>query len=147
MSKHIDKLCRRTLNLEMKLCYLDIRKISQTIRQTKSFIKEKIPKNIFEEFSIRSNRSYEKRYKKLKESLQKKFNNLKFQTRHQTKGCENNNWFKNISKTIIPDDISKFLSLGPKFGIGPFGRLINMGRYLADVEDIIADQPEETKDY
>ncbi|KAK9871692.1 hypothetical protein WA026_014142, partial [Henosepilachna vigintioctopunctata] len=34
----------------------------------------------------------------------------------------------------------------PKFGIGPFGRLINIGRYLADVEDIIADQPEETKD-
>lgn len=56
---------------------------------------------------------------------------------------DNSKWFKNVSSAEIPTDISDFLSLGPKFGVPVVGKDLNIGRFIADVEGIIAEVPDE----
>lgn len=97
----------------------------------------KLPNNIIVEFYRKLSINYNRSFFKVKNDNQRKFNKL-FQ--HQS--IKNNiisqpHWLKNLTNTEIPQDITNFLAMGPKFSIQPSRQDIDIPLLLADVDFLV----------
>lgn len=145
MRRHVRRLSNKNLNLEIKECYYDLSNLKNNIISIQGILKNTLPNQIYNEYCRRLDIAYNKRFSKIKNVHLKKFTELqqKVVNDRQKMFVNNEKWFKNISDVDIPSDIVDFLSLGSKFGIAPTGKNLNVKRFLADVENIIVEHPDE----
>lgn len=144
MRRHIHRLSKKNLNIEIKVCYHNISKINSSIVNIQNQLKNIIPLFMFNEYTRRVKVTFEVRFNRVKNLNLTKFDKLKHLTKNdQELFKDNRKWFCNISDIDIPKDVADFLSLGPKFGVSPTGLDLNIKTFLADVEDIIVDIPDE----
>ncbi|KAK9883489.1 hypothetical protein WA026_001662, partial [Henosepilachna vigintioctopunctata] len=105
-----------------------------------------LPENLYMEYSHRLNLLYGKRFNTAKNTNINKFLELKENSLRDAQLFSNNNkWFKNMSDINIPKDIADFSSLGPYFGVSSTINQFNAKNFLADIEDILQETPENEK--
>ena len=111
-------LSKKTLSLEIKITCNSISKTQKYIHNNKENLKIIIPNEIFNEYNNRLKRNDNIILNKIKNSNISKFNRLnELKSDKKVLFFDNAKWFKNISDTDIPSEISDFLSLGPKFSV------------------------------
>lgn len=127
------------LNLEISITIKNLIRL-QTLQSTlENDIELQLPQNIWLEFKHRTTVKQNRVFYDTKASLRNKFDRIRSQQQRQVKVQDN--WFKNISDTIIPPDISDFLALGPKFSIKPSTRDVSIPHILANIECATAKLP------
>lgn len=107
----------KLINLEISSNHKSISLINKSLILLKQEIINLTSEHVFNDFAHNTSLKYNKIFKKTKQNNIKKFENLKKAQINEIKVCDN--WLKNISNTVIPHDISKFLALGPKFSVEP----------------------------
>ena len=147
MHRHMFRLSKKNLNMEIKVCYCNTAKIKSIIHSIKEQLKDSLPTHILNEFSRRLNMAYDRRFSNVKKANLLKFNGLKQLSLSNAEKLflNNSGWFKNLSDVDIPTEVSDFLSLGPKFGVSPTGLNLHIKHFLADIEDIIYEVPDQNK--
>lgn len=146
MKRHLKQLRKKNLNLEIKVCYQDLRGINSCIHKIKLELAKYVPEFIFQEYSRRLKISYDKKFVKIKNLNLEKFDSLyRKQKGDDRLFIDNSKWFMNVSDVDIPKEVSEFLSLGPKFGVSPTVRDFETKNFLADVECIVSDIPDDNK--
>lgn len=138
LNEYDKRLGNKLVSLEISANH----KLIEVLKSNKKKLKDEIinltNEAIFNEFSARQTIQYNRLYCKIKNKNITKLNNLKSKYTQNYLNT-NPNWIKNISDTVIPDDILKFLSLGPKFSIEPVvGKDIPIKNVLADIEYIVS---------
>ncbi|XP_050497247.1 uncharacterized protein LOC126878721 [Diabrotica virgifera virgifera] len=131
------RLENRILNLEISNCIKVINNLESNLSKLKRDIIDFTSEFIFNNFSSKQQVLYNKTFHKTKLVNTNKYNRL-FNQELNLKLKTKPGWIKNLSNVTLPDDISRFLSLGPKFSIEPIvGKDIPIRDMLADVETIM----------
>lgn len=133
------RLEHKILNLEISVTIKNLNSLSSQLVNLVTDINRLIPADIWQDFRVRQDRIYNSAFINIRSDLSRKFDTLK--ARQQLKIPTQERWFKNISNEQIPDDISNFLALGPKFSIKPNVRDISIPKILAEVESVTTHEP------
>ena len=105
-----------------------------------------LPEYVLEEFSRNMTFSYNKQFSAVKNKNIKKLNKLKSETLNIKLFNNNSKWFKNLTNKDFPEDISSFLSLGPKFALNATSNDVPIAVLLSQVENIIQALPSDQQD-
>ncbi|XP_074025984.1 uncharacterized protein [Leptinotarsa decemlineata] len=130
-----DNLKKKILNLEIKITHNDLKNLENISNKQTKFVTESIPINIWLEFEKRQTIKYNKIFNDIKKKNIDKLNILKMNSKSDIKTKEN--WIKNLSDIIIPEDIKHFLALGFNFSLPPTTTEVNIPNLLSDIENLI----------
>lgn len=133
----------KILNLEIKITHDSISKFEKTLNITKNQVVNILPYNITTEFFKKQSINYNKVFYKVKASNMRKFTNLVNSNINKIKTPTQ--WIKNLTLTDIPQEVTNILALGPKFSIKPDINSINIPKFLADIDLVISNVPEEVR--
>jgi hypothetical protein len=135
---------KKFLNLEIRLCYDKIRKINKKVEVTQFEIFRRIPLEIFNGFIQSQDKKYDKIFKSDSEYLGNKFNKLNNQQNVVSQEILNEDWFVNLTETVIPVETKFLLGLGPKFAL-PIEKRSDIPIFdlLREFEDVIRTNFEE----
>lgn len=140
------RLGLRTLNFEIKITISDINNLEKSLHETKHFVFNTLPQNIFIEFARRNQNCFKKKLAYIRKVNVTKFNRL---CRYQAKVKlfhNNSKWFINLTDTVFPEEVKNLLSLGPKFSLPISPKELHAGRLLADIESILDKLPQNYRD-
>nr|CAH7767041.1 unnamed protein product [Callosobruchus chinensis] len=134
--KPLERLGDKLLTIEINSSHKTISKLKATLISLKDSIISHTSLNIFRNLESAQLRHYNRIFHDTKRTNIRKFNKLKDDTLKVLLNTQPN-WIKNISNVDIPDDISKFLALGPKFLVEPIlNKDLPMKSLLGDVDCI-----------
>ena len=139
------RLGRKTLNFELDITCSEIKRLEQRIRDFATSASNVLPHFIVEEFKFRQSVAFNKTLNTIKRVNTRKFEQLKMDVNRDAKFRDNSGWFINLTNVVIPENISDFLSLGPKFSWSPNKTDIKINRIIANVESILDLLPENTR--
>lgn len=100
-------------------------------------IKINVHPNIYTNFMNRQRITNQKFYDKIKRNNIKKFRELTTVNSKKNNIKIKENWIYNLTTTIIPDNILKFIALGHKFSLQPNINNISIFQIIAEIEDIL----------
>lgn len=126
------RLVHRILSMEISITIKNLTFLIQRQEKLKADIRGVFPEGIWWEFDHRCSFKYRKAFHRIQDTHIRKFSRIEREQAVQI--STKSTWFKNISETEIPDDITRFLALGPKFSIAPTFRDISIPRILAEIE-------------
>lgn len=129
------RLRTKLLNLEIKVTHDSVRCLEKTLRTTKNKLSNKLPYYIIVNFFRNQSIKYNRTFFQVKNANLRKFNNLKRLS--QSRIITPAHWIKNLTEIDIPNEVSNFLALGPKFSIEPVLNDINIPKLLSDVDHIV----------
>lgn len=128
------RLVHKILSMEISITLKNLNYLSHQLTQLKQEIVTKFPEDIWLEFEHRCSLKFNREFHKVRSVQTKKFDRLLQQQTLKIKTSET--WFKNISNTEFPTEVSNILALGPKFSLQPNYSDISIPRILAEVETI-----------
>lgn len=130
----LKRLGNSLLSLEISITIKNITYITESLSKIEDRIVTFLPRHVWMEFRGRVEVSYERAFRKIKDTHLQKLQRIK---REQVPGIQfKSSWFRNISSSPIPTEIADFLALGPKFSLRPNLKDISIPRIIAEVESI-----------
>lgn len=140
-----DNLMRKILNLEIRHTVVAITQIEKQNMCIFGTLKQTLPVFILNEFKLRQYKSYNNYFRQVKEKNVNKLNSL---SNSQIASYNiQDEWFKNLSSKIIPNDVQTMLALGPRFSLHVPVREISVDNLIADIEHILDSVPERNRDF
>ncbi|XP_050502963.1 uncharacterized protein LOC126882192 [Diabrotica virgifera virgifera] len=137
------RLDSKLLNVEIATNHKNLKKLENSLSLLKNNIIQSTSENIWLQFSHTQSINYNKLFFSIKSDNLKKIDTL-YQSCCKTFLKTDPKWIKNLSTSIIPNDILGFLALGNKFSIEPkLGKDLQIKSLLADLEQIISSLPSE----
>ncbi|XP_044751730.1 uncharacterized protein LOC123311725 [Coccinella septempunctata] len=144
IEKFNDKLRSKILSLEIKFAERRVAQLERKLKECMGALRNQIPPDVFNEYQARQIRSYNGRFNKVRNVQRSKFDRLI--KKHISKLSTKQSWLVNLSGVELPEGVKTMLSLGPKFGVPPHNNQISIKKILSDVEYIISDLSERTRD-
>lgn len=151
LTKKVDnltmKVYKQVLSMEIKITCANIKQMVLKIKEIRFKLLRTVLPEIVNEYEARLNHSFDNYLNKIKNRNIRKFHQLSQMKSRDGLFIDNSKWFKNLSDVNIPQDISDLLSLGPKFAVPCEEKSrLRLDRFLADVENIIEELPDNSKD-
>lgn len=125
------------LNYEISITIQKINNTSNYKYEIDQNIKNNIHPSIYTNFINRQKISNQKFYNKIKRNNIRKFINLTTINNKKNNIKIKDNWVYNLTNETIPDNILKFIALGPKFSLQPSSKNLSIYQIITEVEDIL----------
>lgn len=133
-----NRLVHKVISMEISITIKNLNFLTHRQAQLKDNIRQTFPEHVWLEFDHRCTLRFNREFHKIRDVQTRKFNRLKSEF-HKIIPTQTS-WFKNISDTNFPEDISSLLALGPKFSLQPSIRDISVPHLLAEIESINYDR-------
>ncbi|XP_030749952.1 uncharacterized protein LOC115877775 [Sitophilus oryzae] len=138
------KVRRKILNLEIKITISDLNLYQKRIDAIYNNITNILPREIVNEFNNRLKHTFQVEFNRVKSINVNKYGVLISKVQSDIRVRDE--WLRNISSTVIPDNVVKVLALGPKFNISPNANTIKIPELLSDLELAVSGFDKNKKD-
>lgn len=135
--KYIEKFNNKILNLIIKQKHFEINKTEIELDNNKTLIQQHISDKDYYILCQSEAILYNSNLKKTTQKQIKKLQELKTIRENKQRIKHNKDWFINKTNIVVPTNIQKLLSLGPKFALPIQKQNFPLFKCIADGEDII----------
>lgn len=137
------RLKHKLLNIEIRMAYRVVREKERLLDNLEKKICESLHRDVWIEFKLRNNRSYNRRFHKIKTDNCNKLNRLIQYNKPKIKVKDN--WLRNFTDVQIPDEVKQLLSLGPKFSVPTSSKDLPIVHTLSEIENLLRGLDTQTK--
>ncbi|XP_044766200.1 uncharacterized protein LOC123322322 [Coccinella septempunctata] len=120
IGKILSRFRNSILNVEIKITIWNLRKTNQRLRESDAFLANLISPSLVSSLRSFARKTLDRVLLETKENNVKKLDNLLRTQKPTVNLVTSDNYIRNYTGVVLPDNVKSVLALGPKHGIPPF---------------------------